>query len=732
MKNTIFLLLLVALSTLASAQPAGYYNGTEGKDGEQLKAALHEIIKGHIDFSYSEAKYVINYSDADMTNPDNVILFYTQRSESNENYGMDGDYINREHVWAKSHGDFSGRRPTDGDAHNLRPTDASVNQDRSNKDFDNCQNNGGTEHSEAAGCWFTADAWEPADVMKGDVARIIFYMSVRYEGTDGEIDLEAVNGLNTSPNPEHGNLAALLEWNELDPPSAFERRRNERVFHAQGNRNPFIDNPEFANLIWGGETANPVQIGSLSLNPQIPQAGQSVELSAEILAVGKDVGSATLYWGTSFDSEANSAQMNASGDTYSATIPAFAEYDSVFYKVVATAGTETNTLRGHYRVPRNFSQGDLTSISDIQGTGASSTMVGQTVNTSGIVVANFDASYYIQSGNETLSGMCVYGSQLRGRVGDSIVITGKVAEYESLTELVDVSYMFTAPAQGSIIPMELSVSEIGEEHEGMLVKINNVTFAQGGNQISDGNESYNFTDATGTMAMYCRHDSRLAGEMIPTGTVNVVGVVSQYGSAYQILVRSVNDFSEGTDTQAPSIDNASLIDGEHLAVYFTEAVEEASAETIGNYSINNGITVGDAYRHSIETNKVVLTIYDLTAGTHTLTVENVKDISDNAMSSDQVQFTSSTSSIEQVGISEALVYPNPAKRNCFVALHSTNRQNLVIYLFDAQGRKVLEKEAQVQTGENLIELNLSQLNKGVYSLRLQTGGAQWVKQIVVK
>lgn len=129
----------------------------------------------------------------------------------------------------------------------LRPTDASVNSTRNNLDFDN----GGSEHTEATGNYYDSDSWEPRDSVKGDVARMLFYMAVRYEGDAGEVNLELNNQVNNGTAPYHGKLAVLLEWNEQDSVDAFERNRNEIIYNQyQHNRNPFIDHPEWASAIW--------------------------------------------------------------------------------------------------------------------------------------------------------------------------------------------------------------------------------------------------------------------------------------------------------------------------------------------------------------------------------------------------------------------------------------------------------------------------------------------------
>ncbi len=235
-------ILVFYIITGFSQIPPGYYEDAIGLKGEALKTALHEIIDNHTEYSYNDLRdFILRETDEDPDNPDNIILLYTGRSQNKNTFGGGADEWNREHVWAKSHGDFGNDPPCGTDAHHIRPTDVSVNSSRGNKDFDN----GGTQHPEATGCYYTEYTWEPRDEVKGDVARMIFYMEVRYEGDGGEPNLEVVDWVNTSPNPEHGKFSTLYEWHQQDPPDAFEINRNEVIYSYQGNRNPFIDHPEF-------------------------------------------------------------------------------------------------------------------------------------------------------------------------------------------------------------------------------------------------------------------------------------------------------------------------------------------------------------------------------------------------------------------------------------------------------------------------------------------------------
>ena len=257
MKIVLLVISFLMISLVAFSQiPDGYYDGTEGLSGDELKSALNNIIDNHTELSYSGVWNALKDTDEDPDNSDNVILLYTGWSVSDSGYPI----WNREHTWAKSHGDFGTSAPCGTDVHHLRPTDLQVNNDRGNLDFDYSDN----PYSTIPGCFYDSNSWEPRDEVKGDVARMIFYMATRYEGESGELDLVVVDEVNTYPNPEHGKLSALLEWNILDPPSDFEETRNDRIYENwQGNRNPFIDHPEFVDMIWGTTSS---QEEYLSLN----------------------------------------------------------------------------------------------------------------------------------------------------------------------------------------------------------------------------------------------------------------------------------------------------------------------------------------------------------------------------------------------------------------------------------------------------------------------------------
>lgn len=246
--------------------PSGYYDNAQGLTGNELKSALHNIIDNHQEYSYNNLRdFILRDTDEDPNNSNNVILLYTGRSQAKSTFGGGANDWNREHVWAKSHGDFGTNPPAGTDAHHIRPTDASVNSSRGNLDFDM----GGSAVPEAPGCYRDSDSFEPRDAVKGDVARMIFYMATRYDGSDGVPDLEVVDEVNTSPNPRHGKLTQLVLWNTQDPPDDFEMNRNDVIYYQyQNNRNPFIDHPEYVEAIWGDPSkVNNQELSDINVYP---------------------------------------------------------------------------------------------------------------------------------------------------------------------------------------------------------------------------------------------------------------------------------------------------------------------------------------------------------------------------------------------------------------------------------------------------------------------------------
>lgn len=230
-----------------------YYNSAFGLHGAALKAELNRFIRNHQAYSYTPCMWsMLEEADEDPANPNNIMTLYTQRSvpkSQKDQGGNTPDHWNREHVWAKSHGFPNRSQHAHTDGHALHAADKSVNADRLDHDFAE----GGTPNWECSQCLEGNGTWEPPDAVKGDIARMMFYMDTRYEGTDfsGTPDLTLVDHITSVGDAQMGKLCTLLQWHLDDPVSSKERQRNAVVYRWQGNRNPFVDHPEFAVPIWG-------------------------------------------------------------------------------------------------------------------------------------------------------------------------------------------------------------------------------------------------------------------------------------------------------------------------------------------------------------------------------------------------------------------------------------------------------------------------------------------------
>jgi endonuclease I len=277
MKKTLLLLSLF-LTFVVSAQEA-YYTGVDlAAEGLQLKENLAtKTIAAHTNI-LSYGWDALQATDLNPENSSEVLLIYgfstsgtTSRTRGvNENGGDQGDW-NREHTYAKSLGSPNlGTSGPGADAHHLRPSDVGYNSQRGSLKFADGAGNSGS----VSGGWYPGDEW------KGDVARMMMYMYIRY---GDQCKPNGVGAGSTAATPDD-MIDLFLEWNVEDPVSDFERQRNtyhdSNANYAQGNRNPFIDNAYLATRIWGGNPAVDSWGIYTSNDNEAPTVPSNVTLSA--------------------------------------------------------------------------------------------------------------------------------------------------------------------------------------------------------------------------------------------------------------------------------------------------------------------------------------------------------------------------------------------------------------------------------------------------------------------
>ncbi|WP_333695015.1 endonuclease [Flavobacterium sp.] len=287
-----FFLLFVA--AISFSQQAYYNNINFNLNGQALKNQLAQLISDthNYQLSYSEVWSALRITDLNPTNSNQVLLIYgwengsdsdvtNDRARDKDNNGGNNGQWNREHVYAQSVGTPDlGQSGPGADAHMLRSCDVQRNNSRGNRKFAAGSGNSGN----------VGIHWYPGDEWKGDVARIIMYMYLRY----GNQCLPSNMG--DGPNAGAGDdmITLFLTWNAEDPVSQIEINRNTYLGNinnnwGQGNRNPFIDNPYLATKIWGGVAAQDTW-GTLSTNTSFvydfsvypnPSSNQKINIDSE-------------------------------------------------------------------------------------------------------------------------------------------------------------------------------------------------------------------------------------------------------------------------------------------------------------------------------------------------------------------------------------------------------------------------------------------------------------------
>ncbi|WP_336731292.1 endonuclease [Chryseobacterium sp. VD8] len=267
-----FLLSFVLISTFAQI-PTGYYDGTAGLTGAALKTKLKQIItNGHIDNGYNGlwAGYATtdrdNIAMAGYENDNTILDIYSENPNGTDPYsynypsGQCGSYsgeggcYNREHVVPQSL--FNSNAPMVSDINFIRPTDGKVNGMRSNFPYGKVgtasfTSLNGSKLGTSVSPGYSGTVFEPIDAFKGDIARMILYFVTRYESQLSGFGTGNMLGGSAFPGLQTWELNQLLAWHNADPVSATEIARNNASYNYQGNRNPYIDHPEYVAQIWG-------------------------------------------------------------------------------------------------------------------------------------------------------------------------------------------------------------------------------------------------------------------------------------------------------------------------------------------------------------------------------------------------------------------------------------------------------------------------------------------------
>ncbi|HJX28848.1 MAG TPA: endonuclease [Thermoanaerobaculia bacterium] len=284
--STAFLLTLLVPNAALAAPPAGYYDSVDPSSQTAIRSSIHATIDDHVKFPYTSSNTdtwnILELADEDPEDSGNILDVY--ENASYDKVGAGNSNYNREHVWPNSYG-FPDDGPSNypySDCHMLFLSNIGYNSDRGNLPFGTCaeceelttQENGG--RGGGSGVYPGNSNWWPGPGQsgrfeawtgrRGDLARALLYADIRYEGgahgvtgvsepdlilTDNTALIQTTGGNNASI-AYMGLLSTLLAWHAQDPVDDLERQHNEAVASFQGNRNPFVDHPEWVSCAFAG------------------------------------------------------------------------------------------------------------------------------------------------------------------------------------------------------------------------------------------------------------------------------------------------------------------------------------------------------------------------------------------------------------------------------------------------------------------------------------------------
>ena len=267
-------LLFLCITSFGFAQiPSNYYDSANGLSGFALKTQLKSIItNGHIDQGYGNlydgyvTTHTDNIAESGYENDGTILLYYTENPNGTDpytfnhgsnqcgNYNAEGVCYNREHTIPQS--SFNSASPMQNDIHHVVPSDGYTNGQRGSLPFGtvssaNWTSLNGSKRGSSSVNGYSGTVFEPIDEFKGDIARSILYFVTRYENTvDGYTSFDMFNGTENQA-LEDWAVTMLLDWHyNVDPVDQREIDRNNAAYNYQGNANPFVDHPEYANMIW--------------------------------------------------------------------------------------------------------------------------------------------------------------------------------------------------------------------------------------------------------------------------------------------------------------------------------------------------------------------------------------------------------------------------------------------------------------------------------------------------
>ncbi len=453
MKTKLFLVLLISYFGYSQI-PSGYYSTATGT-GYTLKTQLYNKIKGHTNLGYAGLWTTYSTSDRDKQyeNDNSIIDIYSEKPTSADpyvysystsqcgTYATEGDCYNREHIIPQSV--FNSASPMVADAHFIPPTDGKVNAMRADYPHGTVATAtwtslNGSKLGTSGVSGYSGTVFEPIDEFKGDVARMYFYFATRYQNTVAGYVYPMFNGTSNQVFTT-SFLNLLIQWHNQDPVSAREIARNNAIYTRQGNRNPFIDHPEYVSMIWGGgsspapDTQAPTAPTNLTASSI---TGTSLQLNWSAASDNIGVTAYEVYVNATLRTSGISLTASVTGLTAGTTY-------SIFVKAKDAAGNSTNSATIQVTTTSTVTVSDLYISEYIEGSSNNKVIeitnaTGASVNLSAYSLKRQTNGAGAWSTGLTLSGTLVNGAKfiiVNSSISSSCYATGAANLATAATEM---------------------------------------------------------------------------------------------------------------------------------------------------------------------------------------------------------------------------------------------------------------------------------------------------------
>ncbi len=682
----LFTSLLFSLFSFAQI-PAGYYNSATGT-GYTLKTNLYNIIKGHTDNGYAGLYTTYLTSDRDYyyENDGTVLDMYSENptgidpynystsvsSDKCGSYSVEGDCYNREHIIPQSV--FNSNSPMVADAHFITPTDGKVNGLRSNFPHGIVASASkttlnGSKLGTSGVSGYSGTVFEPIDEFKGDIARMYFYFATRYENNVAGYSYDMFNGTSGQVfTPEF--LSMLLTWHAQDPVNAREIARNNAIYARQNNRNPFIDHPEYVQLIWNptADTVAPTAATNLTVTGT---TSSTVSLSWTAATDNVAVTSYDIYMNSVLKTSVSSSNLIATitGLTASTTYS--------FYVIAKDAAVNSspasNTANGTTTIAIPDTQ-NPTAPTNLAVTGSSSSTVSLswTASTDNVGVTSYDV--YVNSVfKSTVSGTTALVNGLTPSTTYSFYVVAKDAAGNSSLQSNAINGTTTV----------LTSSCANESFENIPTAASSY-----GTQTWIGDSALNWT------ATDARTDQTLNTKAILVRNGSLTASTSPDGIG-SLTVTTQQKFTSGNNGTFSLRVNGNIVG----TIPFGAPGGLATTTTISNINIAGDVIISITDNSNLATSRVAF---------------------------DNLSWTCySGLGLETLSQKDFKIYPNPSNGDFNIVFEDANGTHSV-EIFSLLGQKVFEKK-----NSQTASISVTNLQKGTYLIKVTKDSKSTTKKIII-